>query len=144
MAAGSARSPVKSVSVVPTIQRSPHGMKNSTLLSVRRIIPVSACTAERGTTMCTPLDIRTRYPARTPASSCTRSVHTPAQTTTASADTSSERPVSSSRTRAPVTRTPSGPRTRETALTRVATTAPCAAAVRATVSVYRASSTCAS
>ena len=60
VAVGSARSPDQSVSVVPTIQCSPHGMKNSTLLSVRRIIPVLASTAARGTTMCTPLDIRTR------------------------------------------------------------------------------------
>ena len=59
VATGSAGSPEKSVSVVPTIQCSPHGMKNSTLFSVRRIIPVSASTAARGTTMCTPLDIRT-------------------------------------------------------------------------------------
>jgi hypothetical protein len=58
--AGSARSPFQSVSVVPTIQWSPHGMKNSTLFSVRTIIPVLASTAARGTTMCTPLDIRTR------------------------------------------------------------------------------------
>ena len=129
------------MSVVPTIQCSPHGMKNSTLLSVRTITPVSACIAARGTTMCTPLDIRTWYPAWTPASSWTRSVHTPAQTTTASAVTVTSCPVSSLRTRAPVTRSPSGERSSPTALTRVAITAPCAAAVRATVSVCRASST---
>jgi hypothetical protein len=34
-------------------------MKNRTLLSVRQIIPVLASSAARGTTMCTPLDIRT-------------------------------------------------------------------------------------
>src|SRR5258708_33039522 len=49
--AGSARSPAKSVAVVPTIQCCPQGMKNSTLFSLRRIIPVSASTALRGTTM---------------------------------------------------------------------------------------------
>ena len=56
---GSARSPVQSVSVVPTIQRCPHGMMNRTLFSVRRMIPVSARIASYGTTTCTPLDIRT-------------------------------------------------------------------------------------
>jgi hypothetical protein len=140
---GSARSPVQSVSVVPTIQRSPHGMKNSTLFSVFRIIPEDESTAARGTTMCTPLDIRTLYPGDTPASSCTRSVHTPAQITTRSAATVSSRPVSSSLTRAPATR-PDSERRTDTALARVTITAPCAAAVRATVIVYRASSTCAS
>ena len=54
------------------------------------------------------------------------------------------RPDSSSCTRAPVTCFPSGPRSSWRALTRVAIRAPCAAAVRATVSVYRASSVCAS
>jgi hypothetical protein len=34
-------------------------MKNSTLLAVRTIIPVSASMADRGITRCTPLDIRT-------------------------------------------------------------------------------------
>ena len=117
-------------------------MKNSTDFSVLRIIPVSERTASRGTTMCTPLDIRTLYPADTPASSCTRSVHTPAQITTRDAATGISRPVCSSRTTAPLTTPPS--RSTDTALTRVAITAPCAAAVRATVSVYLASSTCAS
>ena len=63
--------------------------------------------------------------------------------TTASAATVISRPVSSSRTRAPVTR-PSSARVSPVALTRVAITALFAAAVRATVRVCRASSTCAS
>ena len=117
-------------------------MKNSTLLLVLMIMPVSDSIADRGITRCTPLDIRTWYPARTPLAANTGSDQTPAQTTVDVAATSNVRPLSSSRTRAPTTRAPS--RSSETALARVSTVAPCRTAVRATVTVYRASSTWAS
>ena len=57
---------------------------------------------------------------------------------------STDRSVSLSSTRAPITADPSGDRSSDVALALVTTIAPCAAAVRATVTVYRASSTCAS
>jgi hypothetical protein len=50
LAAGWALSSDQSVSVVPMIQWRPHGITNSTLFSVRRMIPVSDCSRSRGTT----------------------------------------------------------------------------------------------
>ena len=142
LAAGCLRSSSQSVSVVPTIQCLPHGMTNSTLFSVREISPVCRSIRSRGTTRCTPLDARTFTPPRTCASSCRSSVHTPVAQITRRARTSISRSPSRSRTTAPVTRPPSC-RKRVTRA-RVATCAPYCAAVRASVIVYRASSTCAS
>ena len=59
-----ARSSSQSVSVVPIIQFGPHGMMNSTLFSVRLMIPSRGWIRSRGSTMCTPLDARTlNWPA---------------------------------------------------------------------------------
>ena len=55
----------------------------------------------RGTTMCTPLDARTRNRPRPPDSRWISSVHTPVQFSTTCARTSASRPSSQSRTRTP-------------------------------------------
>ena len=65
-AAGCALSSSQSVSVVPMIQCRPHGMTNSTLVSVRRISPVDDWIRSRGTTRWTPLDARTWNWPRSP------------------------------------------------------------------------------
>ena len=65
-AAGCARSRFQSVSVVPINQWFFHGITNSTELSVRRIRPASPVMRSRGTTMCTPLEARTRNRPRAP------------------------------------------------------------------------------
>jgi hypothetical protein len=59
LAAGCARSRFQSVSVVPMIQCVPQGITKSTELAVRRINPTSELIRSRATTMCTPLDART-------------------------------------------------------------------------------------
>ena len=83
------------MSVVPTIQCRPHGMTNSTLVSVRRISPLSPSMQRRGTSRCTPLLARTRspivvLPAGSPERSIvpTSSLHTPVAAITARARTS--------------------------------------------------------
>ncbi len=82
VAAGCARSRFQSVSVVPMIQCVPHGMTNSTDFSVRRMIATSLTIRSRGTTMCTPLDARTRNRPRCLDSAWISSVHTPVAFTT--------------------------------------------------------------
>ncbi len=119
-----------------------HGITNSTDFSVRRISPVSELIRSRGTTMCTPFDARTWNRPRPPAIVCTASVHTPVALTTTEARTSLSSPVSTSRTRAPTTRSPAC--RKSTTSAELSTVAPYAVAVRATVSVCRASSACAS
>ena len=87
VAAGCARSRFQSVSVVPMIQWFFHGITNSTDVSVRRISPVSPAIRSRGTTMCTPLDARTRNRPRLPDSRWISSVHTPVALITTPAPT---------------------------------------------------------
>ena len=65
-AAGCALPRSQSVSVVPMIQCRPHGMTNSTLVSVRRISPVADWMRSRGTTRWMPLDARTWNWPRSP------------------------------------------------------------------------------
>ena len=110
---------------------------NSTLFSVRASTPVSSGIRSRATKTCTPLDGTMRCVEVAPASSRTRSVHGPAAQATCRARSVSGSPVSSSAapttpSRIPVTRT------------RVATCAPWATAVRATLTTTRASSEIAS
>ena len=122
VAAGWARSRFQSVSVVPMIQCVPHGMTNSTDFSVRRMIATSLTIRSRGTTMCTPLDARTRNRPRCLDSAWISSVHTPVALTTTWPRTSVIAPSSESRTRTPVTRSPS--RSSDTTWVDVRTTAP--------------------
>ena len=142
VAAGCSRWRSQGVSVVPMIQCGPHGITNSTDRSVRRISPPSAAIRSRGTSRWTPFDAWTRMVGWLPDSRWMSSVHTPVQLTTAPARTAAVRPVSVSRTSAPTTRAPS--RMRPVTSVELRTTAPWAAAVRATVSVWRASSVWAS
>ncbi len=107
LAAGCALSSSQSVSVVPMIQWRPHGITNSTLVAVRRISPVSSWMRSRGTTMWTPFDARTRNLPRSPTRACRSSVHTPVALTTWWLWTSISRPELRSRTRTPVTCSPS-------------------------------------
>ncbi len=122
VAAGCARSRFQSVSVVPMIQCVPHGMTNSTDFSVRRMIATSLTMRSRGTTMCTPLDARTRNRPRCLDNAWISSVHTPVALTTTWPRTSVTAPFSESRTRTPVTRSPS--RSSATTWVDVRTTAP--------------------
>lgn len=130
------------MSVVPTSQCLPHGITNSTLFSVRRINPVSRSIFSRGTTRWTPFDARTVNGAGIPAASDMSSLHTPVAAMTVRARTSISAPLSRSTTFAPTTRSPS--RSNDVTRARVSTEAPCSAAVRAMVIVWRASSTWAS
>ena len=139
LAAGCARSRSHSVSVVPTIQCLPHGTMNSTLLLVRAMMPVAELIRLRGTTMCTPLDARTRNCPRPPTISWISSVHTPAALITWVAWMSNSSPPSRSFARTPTTWSPS--RRKPTALVLLAIAAPNDAAVRASIMVCRASST---
>lgn len=107
VAAGWARSRFQSVSVVPMIQWVPHGMTNSTDFSVRRMIAASETIRSRGTTMCTPLEARTWNRPRWRDNAWISSVHTPVALTTTCPRTSVTSPSSESRTRTPVTRSPS-------------------------------------
>ena len=138
-AAGCALSRFQSVSVVPMIQCRPHGITNSTDVSVRAMKPASERIRSRGTTRWMPLLACTCRAPRPPTISWISSVQTPAALTTTLARTSSSRPVSRSTARTPTTRSPS--RRNPTTRVRVATWAPWEAAVRATVSTSRASST---
>ena len=104
---GASLASAQSVSVVPTIQCRPHGMTNSTLFSVRGMMPVVDGIRSRGTTRCMPLDARTWNWPRVSAIACVSSVHTPVALITCRARTSNSAPVSRSLTRAPVTRSPS-------------------------------------
>ncbi len=142
LAAGWALSSRQSVSVVPMIQCRPHGMTNSTDFSVRRMMPVELCTRSRGTTRWMPLLARTWNCPRSPTIAWVSSVQTPVALSTCLARTSKTWPLSRSRTCTPVTRSPC--RRNPTTRARLATRAPYAAAVRTSVSVCRASSTCAS
>ena len=139
LAAGWARSRAQSVSVVPMIQCVSHGMMNSTLFSVRLMMPVVAWIRSRGTRMCTPLDARTLNCPRPPTISWISSVHTPAALIVCLALTSWVCPDSRSRTSAPTTRSPS--RRKPVTLALVAHRAPYSAAVLAIIIVCRASST---
>ena len=121
-AAGWALSSCQSVSVVPMIQCRPHGMMNSTLFSVRRIIPVLDCRRSRGTTRWTPFDARTWNCPRVSAMAWVSSVQTPVALMTCLARTLKWLPVSRSSTSAPVTRSPS--RSNDTTRLRLATSAP--------------------
>ncbi len=82
LAAGCALDSDQSVSVVPMIQCRPHGMTNSTLTAVRRMIPVLEWIRSRGTTRWMPLDARTLMVPRPPTISWMSSVHTPVALTT--------------------------------------------------------------
>jgi hypothetical protein len=108
-------------------------MMNSTLFSVRVISPVSMGIRSRGTTMWTPLDAWTVNAARVPVIRWARRVHTPVVLMTRRARTAVSRPLSLSRTVAPVIRSPS--RRNPVTSVRVATRAPYRAAVRATIIV---------
>ncbi len=139
LAAGCALSRFQSVSVVPMIQCRPQGITNSTDVSVLVMKPVSERIRSRGTTRWMPLLACTLRLPRPPTISWISSVHTPAAFTTTRARTSSSRPVSRSTARTPTTRSPS--RRKPTTLVRVATCAPCPAAVRARATTSLASST---
>ena len=121
-AAGCALPRSQSVSVVPMIQCRPHGMTNSTLVSVRRISPVADWIRSRGTTRWMPLDARTWNCPRSPAIAWVMSVQTPVALTTCRARTSISVSDSKSRTRTPVTRSPS--RRKPITRARLATSAP--------------------
>ena len=121
------------------IQCRPHGMTNSTDVSVRLMKPASERIRSRGTTRWMPLLAWTFRAPRPPTISWISSLQTPAALTTTRARTSNSRPVSRSTARTPTTRSPS--RRKPITLTRVATWAPLRAAVRATVTTSRASST---
>ena len=141
-AAGCALSRCQSVSVVPMIQCRPHGITNSTEVAVRVMNPASERIRSRGTTRWMPLLAWTCRAPRPPTMSWISSVQTPAALTTTFARTSSSWPLSRSTARTPTTRSPS--RRKPTTRVRVATCAPYDAAVRATATTSRASSTCAS
>ena len=100
---------VHGVSVVPMTQYSSHGMMNSTDFSVWVMMPVSGTAGirSRATVTWMPLEARTSRPASAPASSCWSWVQTPPARMTWRARTSNSSPLSSSRTRAPTTRSPS-------------------------------------
>ena len=117
-------------------------MTKSTLFSVRRMMPVFDCSRSRGTTRWIPLDARTWNWPRVSASAWVSSVHTPVALMTWLARTSKDLPVTRSVTLAPVTRSPW--RRKSVTRTRLAASAPNVAAVRTTVIVCLASSTCAS
>ncbi len=147
LAAGWARSSCQSVSVVPRIQWLPQGMMNSRLFSVWVIRPVLESIRSRGMTTCTPLEARTRNAPgatepsgdRSPSMSWISSIQTPAALMVCLARISNWCPDSRSRTRTPLTRSPS--RRKPTTRVLTATIAPYAAAVRAIIMVCRASST---
>ena len=100
---------VQGVSVVPMTQYSSHGMMNSTDFSVWVMMPVSGTAGirSRSMVMWMPLEASTSRPASAPASSCWSWVQTPPARMVSRAWTSNSSPVSSSRTRAPMTRVPS-------------------------------------
>ena len=121
-AAGWALSRFQSVSVVPMIQCGPHGITNSTEVSVRAMNPASDRIRSRGTTRWMPLLAWTCSAPRPPTISWISSVQTPAAFTTTLARTSISRPDSRSTARTPTTRSPS--RTKPVTRVRVATCAP--------------------
>ena len=139
LAAGWARSRSQDVSVVPMIQKCPHGITNSTDFSVLVMKPHSDRIRSLGTTTWMPLLASTSSCAVPPTRSCTSSVQTPAALMTTRARISRSRWPSRSRARTPTTRSPS--RRKPVTLVRVATWAPLLAAVRAMVITSRASST---
>ena len=139
LAAGCARSRSQGVSVVPMIQKSPHGMTNSTDFSVLVMKPHSERIRSLGTTRCTPLLASTSSWAWPPSTSWTWSVHTPAALMTVRARMVTSTSFSRSWAVTPTTRSPS--RRKPVTLVRVATWAPLLAAVRAIVMTSRASST---
>ena len=107
-AAGCALSSSQSVSVVPMIQCRPHGITNSTLVSVRRISPVSSCIRSRGTTRWMPFDARTLNLPRSPTRCWTSSVQTPVALITSRARDLDRR--AGRRRRARARRSPARPR----------------------------------
>ncbi|SPW29561.1 Uncharacterised protein [Corynebacterium matruchotii] len=139
VAAGYAKFLSQSVSVVPIIQYSPHGITNNTDFSVTKHNAASASKQSRGTTICTPFDARTVNGPVTPASLWISSVHTPVALINTSADSVVSEPVSVSNSLAPTTRLPTF--VNPTTCVDGRTTAPNSAAVRNTVNVWRASST---
>ena len=96
LAAGWALSRFQGVSVVPMIQCRPHGITNSTDVSVRMMNPASERIRSRGTTRWIPFDACTCSAPRPPTSSWISSVQTPAALTTTRARTSSSWPASRS------------------------------------------------
>ena len=113
----------QSVSVVPMIQCRPQGMTNSTVFSVRRIIPVVGAAAGPAAPRGGCPSTRARGTARgSSASAWVSSVQTPVALITCLARTSKLRPVSRSRGAAPVTRSPS--RRKPMTWVRLATAAP--------------------
>ena len=139
LAAGWARSSAQSVSVVPMIQWLPHGMMNSTLFSVRVMMPVAELIRLRGTRRCTPLDARTWNCPRPPTISWISSVHTPAALIDLLGADLELVPGLEVAHPAPTTRSSSRRKPMTRAL--VAHSAPYCAAVRAIIIVCRASST---
>ena len=95
--------------MVPMTQYSSQGMMNSTDFSVWVMIPVSGTAGirSRATVMWMPLEASTSSPASAPASSCCSWVQTPPARMVSRAWTSNSSPLSSSRTRAPMTCSPS-------------------------------------
>ena len=106
------------------------------------MMPVSEEIRSRGTTRWMPFDALTLNSPRESARAWTSSVQTPVALTTTPVRTMAVAPVSVSRRSAPVIRPPS--RTKPTTSVEGRTVAPYAAAVRASVRVWRASSHCAS
>ena len=104
LAAGLPGSYGHSVSVSPISQCWPHGITNSTLFSVRVSSPVSIMIRSRGTTMCTPLDGRTRSCSLRPGVPRAPLVQAPVASTTCRALISRSLPPARSRARTPVTR----------------------------------------
>ena len=142
VAAGLSRPYCQSVSVVPMIQRSPQGSTNRTLFSVGRMRAYSDSMRSWGTTTCTPFEGRTIMGDATPARRSISVVHTPVALITVPARTSNSPSDSRSATRTPAILSPSC--RKPTTATAEAQTAPQAAAVRASTSEKRASSTWAS
>ncbi len=81
-------------------------MTNSTLFSVRRIMPVFDWNRSRGMTRCTPFDARTLNCPRVPTIAWVSSVQTPVAFTTCFARMSNRSPVWMSCACAPTTRSP--------------------------------------
>ena len=130
------------VSVVPMIQDRPHGRMKSTEVAVLVMSATEASMRSRGTTMWTPLLGRITIGVSTPASCSVSPAHTPVALMTTRAGRSCSVPSVASAMRAPTTRSPS--RAMDTTRAADSIDAPCAAAVRASSRVCRASSTWAS
>ena len=102
---GASTASVHGVSVVPMSHRSPHGMMKRTEVSVRVMMPSPGGASIRslGTVTWMPFEASTSRPPCAPAATCCCPVHTPVARIVDCAWMVNSSPVSSSRTRTPVT-----------------------------------------